>query len=190
MAQVKGLNEFFRKMDAVATAYNKLPNEVAAIAVKFSKERFRKQSWLDVVEDKWPVRKRRRKGGARRSQTLLVDTGRLKRSIRKIHADNQVVIIGTDVPYAQIHNDGGTINKTVTVNEHKRAEHKRKAHSRTRAGRTEIIKSAIVKSHVIATHRRKMNTTIEARKFLGQSAALEQQLINHITNSFNEALNK
>ncbi len=52
------------------------------------------------------------------------------------------------MPYAQIHNEGGTINKTVTV----------KAHSRKRKGRSENVKS----------HRRKMNTTLPKRQFIGE----------------------
>jgi len=189
MTEVKGVKEFFKKMDAVAAAYDKLPNEVAAIAVKFSKDRFRSQSWLDYTEKKWPPRVRRRKG-KRRSQTLLVDKGYLKRSVRKIVANQNVVIIGSDAPYAQIQNDGGTIKETVTVSQHTRHEYKRKAYTRKRAGRTERIKSTIIKSHTVKSHRRKMNVTIPARKFLGQSNALEQQLVDHIKNRFDEALNK
>ncbi len=189
MTEVKGIKEFFRKMDAVAAAHDKLPNEIAAIAVKFSKDRFRSQSWLDYAEKKWPPRARRRKG-KRRSQTLLVDKGYLKRSVRKIIANNQHIIIGTDAPYAQIQNDGGTIKETVTVSQHTRHSYKRKAHNRQRAGRTERIKATTIKSHVVKSHRRKMNITIPSRKFLGQSNALEQQLIGHVKSRFDEALNK
>ena len=65
-------------------------------------------------------------------------SGRLKKSIRRIRVTQNSVTIGTDVPYAQIHNEGGTIKKTVSVK----------------------------------SHRRKMNTTIPQRQFIGESAQL------------------
>ncbi len=188
MARVEGLKEFLRKIDQVEKAYNKLPNEVAAIAVKFSKDRFRDQAWLDRSREKWKPRASRRPG--RRSQTLLVDKGYLKRSIRKISANHQLVVIGSDAAYAEIHNDGGTINKTVTVKQHVVKSHKRKAHTRQRKGRTERIKSKMIPSYSVGTHRRKMNLTIPARPFIGQSAALEKTLIDHMKNRFDKALNK
>lgn len=189
MTKVKGLQEFFRKMDAVAAAYDKLPNELAAIAVKFSKDRFRAQAWLDRTEQKWkPLARRRR--GKKRSQTVLVITGRLKRSIRKVRADSHLIIIGTDAPQAQILNDGGTIKKTVSVKQHTVHSYKRKAHKRTIKGRTRRIKSTIIKTHSVAAHQRMMNVTIPARPFIGPSHTLESQLLNHAKDRFDEALKK
>ena len=189
MAEVIGLRDFMRRMDAVSKAYERLPNEIAAIAVKFSKERFRDQAWLDNTREPWKQRSRKRVGKSR-SQTLLVDKGRLKRSIRKISASPTRVVIGTDVPYAQIHNEGGTIKGVVTVKQHNVRSYNRKAYTRQRAGRSESIKAQNIKGHSVKTHRRKMNTRIPARPFIGQSEALEQQLITHITNRFTEAFNK
>ena len=42
----------------------------------------------------------------------MVDSGRLKRSIRVVSSSPERVVVGTDVPYAQIHNDGfeGTVH--------------------------------------------------------------------------------
>ena len=86
----------------------------------------------------------------------MVRSGRLKRSIRKMSEGDYFVYVGTDVPYAQIHNEGGEINKTVSV----------RTHSRTRKGRTETVKS----------HRRKMNIKMPKRQFLGDSNALVKRL--------------
>jgi len=44
------ISDFIRRLDALSNAYKKVPNEVAALAVNFSKERFREQAWLDVTK--------------------------------------------------------------------------------------------------------------------------------------------
>jgi Mu-like prophage protein gpG len=189
MANKANISDFLRKVDAITKAYERMPDEVAAIAVKFSKERFREQGWLDESFHPWKPRKIYRKG-KKRSQTLLVNTGRLKRSIRKLYANSKQIAIGTDVPYAELHNNGGVIKETVTVNEHTVKAHQRKASTRVRAGRTETVKAHSVKQHSVSTHTRQMNLRIPARPFIGQSAALERQIVDHITNAFAEAFKK
>lgn len=117
-------------------------------AVKFSKDRFVRKNWVGQSSEPWDPRKRKAPG------SLMVGkgSGRLKRSIRVTQTTANSVTIGTDVPYAQIHNEGGVIDKTVNVREH----------SRKRKGRSEKVKS----------HRRKMNTTIPKRQFIGESTML------------------
>lgn len=181
MATKVDLLDFTRKLDALSRAYTTLPNEIAAVAVNFSKECFVSQSWLDTTKENWKQRKRDRlskNGNKTKNQTLLVQTGRLKRSIRKIKADESQIVIGTDVPYAQIHNEGGTINKSVAVK-----AHTVKSHSRTRKGRKEQVKEFTVRAHA-----RKMNTTIPRRQFLGESYTLSKRIINLITARFARAL--
>jgi phage gpG-like protein len=172
------ISDFARKLDALSDAYRKVPNEVAALAVNFSKERFREQSWVDKSKEKWKPRAQRRKGGAKKSQTLLVNKGRLKRSIRKIHADENSVLIGTDVPYAQIQNDGGTIKQDVTVK-----SFNKKTYSRQRKGRKETVKA-----HAVRSHSRKMKITIPARRFIGDSYTLQRRIYLLIASRFAKAL--
>lgn len=40
------ISDFTRKLDALSNAYRKVPNEAAALAVNFSKERFRERHGL------------------------------------------------------------------------------------------------------------------------------------------------
>lgn len=169
--KIEGLKEFITKLDNISKAYIKLPTEVAAIAVRFSKERFRSQDWYDNGREAWTARKRQR-GSKKRSQTLLVDTGRLKRSIRKISADSRQVVIGTDVPYAKIHNEGGVIRKSVTIKSHSRKR-------RTRGGST-----------TVRSHTRTMNLKIPKRQFIGDSNRLEMELFLHIESQMEIALKK
>jgi phage gpG-like protein len=175
------ITELTRRFEAVNEAYRNIPAEIAAIAVNFSKERFQEQAWQGETKEPWTPRKRPRKGKTgkiSKTQTLLVKTGRLKRSIRKISATEDKIIIGTDVPYAQIHNEGGTINTTATVKAHTVKEHTRK-----RKGRSERVKS-----HTVKTHQRKVNTTIPKRQFIGNSKSLQDKIISHITARFERAL--
>lgn len=187
------LSEFIRKMNDINKVLNSVHIEVASVAVSFSKDRFREQSWLDTSRTDWKKRRAKRKGGKNRSQTLLVDTGRLKRSVRKIYSDKDVVIIGTDVPYAQIHNDGGKINKSVTVKAHTRGRFGMVKKGtgvyniRTRGERTRSVRERTGDIQV-KTHTRKMNTTIPARKFIGESGRLSRRITTLITIRLQKAI--
>ena len=97
-----------RICDNIERAVHLIPNKAAVIAVNFSKERFVKKNWLDNREHPWRKTKKR-KG------STLIKSGRLKRSIRKVHVGADYAIVGTDVPYARINNDGGTIEGTEQV---------------------------------------------------------------------------
>ncbi len=183
--------DFTRRLDAVLRTFAKIPTQIATIAVNFSKERFQEQAWLDSTKKKWlPLRYRRGSKSSRRSQTPLVKTGRLKRSIRKIEATSRRIIIGTDLPYAKLHNDGGAINNTVTVKSYQVSQHKRKRHTRTRAGRVEKVKAHTVKSHTVSSHRRKLNIRVPSRKFIGESYTLTRRIELFVTSQINKALKK
>ena len=188
MRKIADISQWTRKMKELKATYTKLPNEIAAIAVNFSKERFRDQAWLDETKERWKPRKKPRKGGQKRSQTLLVDTGRLKKSIRKISADANRVVIGTDVPYAYIHNYGGNITGTFKVQAHTVKSHRRRSHTRTRAGKTEKIKAQTVKAHAVKAHTRKVNTRIPQRQFLGESYTLRRRIYLLTAARFSRAL--
>lgn len=145
--------DFFKRLQKInkPSFMRRLVNRAGVVAVNFSKERFVKKDWLDgTSREVWKKRKKADKG------SLMVRSGRLKRSIRKISEGDYFVYVGTDVPYAKIHNEGGDINKTVTV----------RTHSRTRKGRAETVK----------THRRKMKMTMPKRQFLGDSNALGKRI--------------
>lgn len=182
------MREFTNRLDAVLQTYQKLPTEIATIAVNFSKERFRDQAWLDKTKHAWKPRKKMRGRSGRASQTLLVKSGRLKRSIRKIKATTDEVIIGTDAEYAEIHNEGGKIDKTVNVKAHTVRSHRREAHTRTRSGRTEKIKAQTIKSFRVKAHIRKMNTKIPSRRFIGESFTLIRRIELHTIARFRRAL--
>ena len=151
-------DEFFKKLGKIEeTRFLKnLTSEAGTIAVNFSKKRFRKKNWIDGSINPWKPRKKKSNG------STLVKSGRLKRSIRKISSGKLKVLIGTDVPYAQIHNEGGTIKKRVNVRSHNRGNGRKRKNARVRA------------------HTRKMNLKIPKRQFLGNSKLLAFQIEKHM----------
>lgn len=158
-----------------ANYQRKLVSEFGTVAVNFSKERFVKKDWKNQVSEKWTPRKRHDRG------SLMTRTGRLKRSIRKMSSGLNYVIIGSDVPYAKVHNEGGRSTKTIYVSSHTRT---RKAGSRRRnaGGDPKTIK---VKSHT-----RKMNLNLPKRQFMGKSRALELRLQLHLKKSLTEQISR
>ena len=148
--------DFIQQLNRVAEVSRRMPNRAAVIAVNFSKERFVRKNWAGNSREQWPERQ----AGRKTRGSVMVRSGRLKRSIRKLQVTNNYILIGTDVPYAQIHNEGGTIQKTVTVREHQRRI------TRGRKGGRAMVK----------THKRKMNLTIKKRQFIGESAVLQRRI--------------
>ncbi len=149
------MDDFINKLNRAVQVSKRLPGRAAVVAVNFSKERFIRKNWVESSRESWkPSRSRRGRG------STLVRSGRLKRSIRKVRVTQNYVIIGSDVPYAQIHNEGGSINKTVTVGKHQRRN------SRGRNSGNITVKA----------HKRRMSTTIPKRQFIGESAVLARRI--------------
>ncbi len=188
--------EFDHTLKALESAYKRLPNGVATVAVNFFKERFRAQNWIDDRTEPWKPRSTKEHWSRKRAErssrrAVLVKTGRLRRSIRKISANENEIVIGTDVPYAQIHNDGyrGVIEQNV------------KAHTRhlTKLGvtgrkelktRTKLTFGRVRtgETQQVAAHTRKIKVNMPRRRFMGQSAALNRQIERFITAEMMRAL--
>ena len=85
-----------------------IPRKVKQIGLKHFDDSFAKQGWTGGVYLSWKSRKSRNKKNSGRS--IMIGTGRLRRSIRGVESPQRVTF-STDVEYAQIHNDGGVIQK-------------------------------------------------------------------------------
>lgn len=160
------MSNIFVKLKKLSRVHQTFVPKAAIIAVNFSKERFVQKNWVGRTRERWPDRERKDRG------TLMVKSGRLKRSIRKIRIGSTFFIIGTDVPYAQAHNDGLTINKTVTVRQHQRT---------VRRGRT-------ARRVEVSMHTRKMVRTFKKRQFIGESDVLMRRIERTLENDIKEAL--
>ena len=174
MLKLHSMNDFINKLNRLTKLYKKFPELAAIEAVNFSKERFVRKNWVDKTVTAWKARKpspewhseAQKKAAARGS--LMVKSGRLKRSIRKLNVTRNSVTIGTDVPYAEPHNEGETINQTINI----------KAHSRKRKGREERVKA----------HRRKRKITLPERRFIGESAILLRRVERLVQREITEIL--
>lgn len=143
---------------------NKLPRIAKDLGVSFFKSRFRAQGWLDTTFQPWAKRKKTDK--RRPGRAILMDRGKLRNSIRG-EVRGTDIVFGSDVPYAKIHNEGGTIGKharseTFVRNRTKKGKFKRG----TTAGRGFSFKAS---SH-----------TMPQRQFMGNSAHLNKLIIRKI----------
>lgn len=167
---------FFKLRGRITELLDSLPMILGNEAVNFSLDRFRQSNWIDNTTQPWA----KRRPGAKRDKgrAILVDSGRLRRSIRIISIKPGEVKIGTDVPYAAAHNDG--VNKVINVREHTRALTKKEVlydittrNIKTKKGRKVTVKMQSGES-IVAAHKRRMK--IPKRRFLGKSMFLELRL--------------
>lgn len=153
------------------------PRYVGNMAVNFYKDSFKRQGYIENSSvKKWDKRKNNAKGEGR---AILVKTGRLRRSIRIIRSGLGYVVVGTDVPYAQIHNEGGVIRTTQRVR-----SYSRKAFKRTWKGKRQNISAS-----TISAHARIVNTKIPQRQFMGLSAFLIRRISMNTEYKLKQILN-
>ena len=126
-------NPFDKWLPAYQDWRRKLPTRVSVTALIEFKGNFRQGGWRKGTGvTKWKPRSTKDKNKAKRA--LLVKTGRLKRSLRT-QPDFNTARVVTDTPYAQVHNEGGTVAGNFKVRAFKRRNPKGgyskvKAHSR------------------------------------------------------------
>lgn len=181
--------DFFAKLKKInkQTFLRRITAEVGVIAVNFSKDRFRFKNWIDKGGvEKWKPRQRPNRKGS-----TLVVSGRLKRSVRKISTGDYYVMVGTDVPYAQIHNEGGKINKVVQVRGFQRKITLRTRKIDRATGRVRKIGKPIGQTLVnVRSHNRKMNLQMPRRQFLGDSEFLAKRIQMYMTHQIDKELGR
>lgn len=143
-----------------------LPLVLANAAVNWTLENYKKQQWNGTA---WPGRKRETKKS--RGRQLLVQSGRLRRGIQVV-GDNSFGVLG--VPYARIHNEGGSISQSGRSNNYVQNRYKRGAN------KGKFKKGKLAPSGSGAGGRFSFgdrNINIPQRKFIGNSPQLRQHLI-------------
>ncbi len=149
-------------------------------AVNFFTNSFRQQGWLGNSFQKWPSRKASKWGKVdkRKGRALLVDSGRLRRSIRIVSNSRGIVRIGTDVPYAKAHNEGMRLGLIQTVRGHKRRLTKLGiTKKKTLKTRTKIEFGRVDNGFtVVKMHKRRIDQRIPQRQFMGNSPYLTAKL--------------
>lgn len=79
----------------------------ASESVKFFKESFVKGGFTDISFEAWVKNKNPLAG-----KKTMYNKGNLMQSIRKVSATTEKIIIESQMPYSEIHNEGGTITVT------------------------------------------------------------------------------
>lgn len=157
--------EFIMYLDRFAEMHERLPDKVGALAVRFFKKRFEEQAWVDIITEPW----KERKGNTDPGRGILIKSGRTKRSIRKVYANRNEAMIGTDAPHAQVHNEG--YRGTVKVKAHSRSRSRRRGRTRSTDEQQREVK--------VAAHSRRVN--YPRRQFMGQSAVLNRDIERFMT---------
>lgn len=153
--------------DHFAKVLRTAPRLLGNDALNFFLDSFKRQGWQGATFQPWAARKNKTNNKGR---AILVQSGRLRRSPRIISTTAETATIGTDVPYAQAHNEGfnGSVKQNV------------KAFDR---------KSAIGKIVAVRAHARTIQMSLPKRQFMGDSPVLTKQLINRLTNELMKAAN-
>lgn len=157
---------------------NRLPVLVGNEVVNFALDNFKRQAWLGETVQPWQKRKDPTKWGMkvkRPGRALLVDSGRLRRSIRVISHTLNSVTVGSDVPYAQAHNNGVRLGEIQTVKAFERKVHTVAKVSSIKTHRTSNPKVQTGVVHV-KEFKRRIDQHIPARRFLGNSPYLNARL--------------
>jgi phage gpG-like protein len=185
------MSDFLRTLDNLSKTFNKLPAKMGAEAVLFSKERFRQQNWVDDSTKQWKLDKKNVRSRKTRKRGILIKSGRLMRSVRKIHVSRNTIVIGTDVPYAKAHNEG--FKGKVKVKAHTRGKYQKEKEgtgvysTRTRKERSRTVTKKTGKVKVKA-HTKTLK--IRQNQFLGNSAQLAKRIERLAQAEINRALKK
>jgi phage gpG-like protein len=158
----------------IRSAVLRLPALAGNEVVNFALDNFKQQGFLGNSFQRWPQRKV--VGKKNKGKAILIQTGRLKRSIRIIRMDANTVVIGSDVPYAKVHNDGfrGTVNvKSYSRNQYKNSKVATDSFTKTGKLRMKTVQS-ISGTVTVREHTMKMN--IPKRTFLADSPYLQQRV--------------
>ena len=97
---------------------SRLPLLIGAEIIDFVLDNFDKQGYdTGSGVEQW----QQRKDGSRAGRSILVgkQSGRLRRSVRTLRQDRNSVTVGSDLPYARIHNTGGVVKVPVTAKSRK-----------------------------------------------------------------------
>lgn len=175
-AHKKELNELMRR---------KLPVIVGRMAKDHFQDNFRKGGFVNDGLQKWSLSKRQRSGidsAAAQYGPLLSGRNHLFGSIKYVPGDYHVKV-ANEVPYAAIHNEGGTVNPTVTPKMRRfawamyhKATGREKSKRKTKKSGTKENAAAGFWKALALTKKQKLSIKIPKRRFLGESAELTRKI--------------
>lgn len=164
----------------------RLPAIAGNVAVNFALDNFKLQGFMGDGFAPWRPRKDPNKWGQsppRNSRAILMDTGRLRRSIRIISTNFTEVVVGSDVPYARVHNEGFKGEVTQNVK-----SFTRKVNTVATIGRSSKTTKVQTGTQTVRAFTRKIKQDIPARPFLADSSHLHAMLQKEVGEAIMEAL--
>ncbi|NJM13984.1 MAG: hypothetical protein HC896_00120 [Bacteroidales bacterium] len=142
-------------------------------AVNFFRSSFRNQGFTRNTLVPWRRTKTKNNTFGKRSQGILIGSGRMMRSIYVSYRSLSKTTVAIPVPYAQVHNEG--FKGTVSVRAHTRKNYiKAKVQgSYNQSGKRRTKTIEILKGEAkVRAHTRRMN--MPRRQFAGESPTLDK----------------
>lgn len=172
------IEELQRRFAAVVAT---LPVIAGNEVVNFALDNFKRQGFLGGSFQPWKPRKKVTAWGKtkRNGRNILIDTGRLRRSVRVIRSNANEVVVGSDVPYAKAHNDGVRLGIIQNVKSYQRKVttlgivQAKPLKTKTKISFGRVDKGRRI---TVAAHKRRINQNIPARPFLKESPYLTAKL--------------
>ena len=170
-----------------------LPVKIGRMAKDHFQENFRKGGFVNNGLQQWPKSKRQLSGtssAAAQYGPLLSGRNHLFGSMKYTPSDYRVKV-ANEVPYAAIHNEGGTVNPTVTP------EMKRfawamfyKVSGKKKGKRGSMISNPDTErwKALALTKKSKLTVKIPKRQFLGESAELRKSINDKIEKELSKIL--
>lgn len=165
----------------------KLPVKVGRMAKDHYQDNFRKGGFVNRGLQRWPATRRQQSGVASASASygpLLSGRNNLFSSIKYVPGDYRVTV-SNDLPYAAIHNQGGTVSPTVTPRMRRFAWYMYyKTSGKNVKGYKEKKKGAAQSAspqaefwrNLALTRKQQLAVKIPRRQFIGESEELTQHI--------------
>lgn len=170
-----------------------LPVKIGVIAESFFKNNFTLQGFLGGGLQPWIPAKRLSSGAKdapSNRPTLFSSNDHMYKSINHITGNASATVV-CNVPYAAIHNDGGTIHPSVTPAMRGHAWKEFFAAGGTSKAKRDQLPPEAAKWKALAlTKKKNLNINIPRRQFMGDSPELRILIQQTIENGLNNILNK
>lgn len=170
------IGEVFKQLDSFVST---VPTLVGNEAVNFFKDNFTKQGFQGQSFSPWPARKKETKKSL--GKPILIQSGDLERSIQVKNKDANSVVVGTagQIPYAQIHNEGGIIHQaarseTFVRNRYKKGINTGKFKKGVKAGKGLTFKERDI--------------VIPKRQYMGDSPILRERINKTLLDEFKKSI--
>lgn len=170
-----------------------LPVKIGRMAKDHFQENFRKGGFVNNGLQQWPKSKRQLSGtssAAAQYGPLLSGRNHLFSSMKYTPSDYRVKV-ANEVPYAAIHNEGGTVNPTVTPEMRRFAWamfYKTSGKKKGKKGSMISNPDAERWKALALTKKSKLTVKIPKRQFLGESAELRKSINDKIEKELSKIL--